>query len=68
MHQDVFARSICGEGFPDFYAKQVIGSDPVCISKWIDPLLTAVWDKTGLCIPMTYFNFQNDLNDDPIVA
>lgn len=21
MHQDVFARSICGEGFPDFYAK-----------------------------------------------
>jgi endoglycosylceramidase len=20
-HQDVFARSICGEGVPDFYAK-----------------------------------------------
>ena len=24
MHQDVFARSICGEGFPDFYAKEAI--------------------------------------------
>jgi endoglycosylceramidase len=21
MHQDVFARHICGEGFPDFYAE-----------------------------------------------
>lgn len=23
-HQDVFARSICGEGMPDFYTKPII--------------------------------------------
>ena len=24
-HQDVFARVMCGEGMPDFYAKEIIG-------------------------------------------
>lgn len=26
-HQDVLARVICGEGIPDFYAKQIIKSE-----------------------------------------
>lgn len=30
-HQDVFARTICGEGVPDFYAKEVIGERASCL-------------------------------------
>lgn len=67
MHQDVFARSVCGEGIPDFYAQAVIGKNPVCISKWIDPLLSKLWEMTGLCIPITYFGFENDANGDPLI-
>ncbi len=31
-HQDVFARTICGEGVPDFYAKEVIGNRASCLT------------------------------------
>ena len=38
-HQDVFARYMCGEGIPDFYAKEVIGEHPSCINPLADALL-----------------------------
>lgn len=67
MHQDVFARSICGEGFPDFYAQQVVKAEPYCISEWIDPLLDGLWDRTGLCIPISHYGFDDDENGDPLI-
>ena len=48
-HQDVFARSICGEGIPDFYAKRVIGDHPVCINEFFDWMLDPIYDKLGVC-------------------
>lgn len=68
MHQDVFARSICGEGFPDFYAKEVVGEKPVCISKWIDPMLQGLYSKIGLCEPISSFNYTDDANGDPLIS
>lgn len=68
MHQDVFARSICGEGFPDFYTQDVVGKDPVCISKYIDPLLENMYDTIGLCEKMSYFGFTDDAQGDPLVS
>ena len=47
-HQDVFARSICGEGVPDFYAKRVT-EDPVCISKFWDTILSPLYKAVGVC-------------------
>ena len=38
-HQDVFARVTCGEGVPDFYAREAIGSAPYCIRPDIDSYL-----------------------------
>ena len=35
-HQDVFARSICGEGVPDFYTKRAVGDNPTCINSYVD--------------------------------
>jgi len=39
-HQDVMARKICGEGMPNFYAKQIIETGPTyCIGEWSDKVL-----------------------------
>jgi hypothetical protein len=35
-HQDVMARITCGEGIPDFYAKQVT-KDAKCHGDWSKP-------------------------------
>ena len=48
-HQDVFARTICGEGVPDFYAKQVIGDDPHCWSPFADWMMSPVYNGLGVC-------------------
>ena len=48
-HQDVFARSICGEGMPDFYTKRVLEDDGHCIGPLADKLLAPIYEKAGLC-------------------
>ena len=48
-HQDVFARSICGEGIPDFYAKQLLKDDGHCMNGILDRLLKPVYEKLGVC-------------------
>ena len=52
-HQDVFARTICGEGVPDFYAKRAIGDHPACINSFVDTLLEPLYDKLGVCGDIT---------------
>ncbi len=68
QHQDMFARNICGEGFPDFYAKQVIGKNPSCFSPLIDSLLKPVLDKLGFCKDMSSYGYQLDENDNPLIS
>ena len=46
-HQDVLARVMCGEGMPDFYAKQAIGTKPTCLSRWLDPFVKPLLNKFG---------------------
>ena len=48
-HQDVFARTICGEGVPDFYAKQVIGDDPHCWNPFADWMMSPIYNGLGVC-------------------
>lgn len=60
-HQDVFARSVCGEGVPDFYAKEVIGPTPSCFSPFIDQHL-------GICPTMASYGYQLDENKDPLIT
>ena len=67
MHQDVFARSICGEGFPDFYAKEAI-KDSDCINGFVDSILKPLYDKTGLCKSIRDYGFEYDSNDDPLIV
>lgn len=56
----MFARSICGEGFPDFYAKQAIGSEPSCYNPTTDKLLAPFLNKLGICMTMASYGYDVD--------
>ena len=53
-HQDVLARMICGQGMPNFYAKQIAGKAQ-CKATLRDKLLGPVYNKFGVCK-----NFRDD--------
>lgn len=67
MHQDVFARSICGEGFPDFYAKEAYGKHPACINWLLDKKLAPIYDKLGYCKDMRDYGYRLDENGWPLI-
>jgi hypothetical protein len=67
MHQDVFARSICGEGFPDFYAKQVVGTNPTCLGPAMDRWMAPIFEKLGICMSMASYGYTLDENNDPLI-
>eukprot|EP00358_Blepharisma_japonicum_P001629 CAMPEP_0202946080 /NCGR_PEP_ID=MMETSP1395-20130829/8365_1 /ASSEMBLY_ACC=CAM_ASM_000871 /TAXON_ID=5961 /ORGANISM="Blepharisma japonicum, Strain Stock R1072" /LENGTH=508 /DNA_ID=CAMNT_0049646453 /DNA_START=69 /DNA_END=1595 /DNA_ORIENTATION=+ len=58
-HQDLFARKICGEGVPDFYAQNLTDS---CGE------LSPVYEGFGACIPLSKFNLTYDANGDPLIS
>lgn len=66
-HQDVFARSICGEGVPDFYAKEAIGRRPTCFNWLVDRKLKNVFDTVGICKDMNDYGYSVDENGDFLV-
>lgn len=67
MHQDVFARTMCGEGFPDFYAKDLIKGGAHCINSFMDWTLQKVYKEFGVCWDLDDAKFRKDENDDPLI-
>jgi hypothetical protein len=61
-HQDVFARRICGEGVPDFYATNDV-LEHTCRGEVIPEILNLF----GACTPMKDYGFRYDANDDPVI-
>ena len=66
-HQDVFARYMCGEGIPDFYAKDVIGPNPSCINPVADVLLKKYYESIGQCNDMNDLGYRVDENGDFLI-
>jgi len=64
----VLARVICGEGIPDFYAKQAIGLNPTCVSEFLDPLLKPFFKHFNVCIDMEDRGYAKDENGDYIIS
>jgi len=60
-HQDVFARRICGEGVPDFYAKDE-DLEHTCRG-----LVPEILKMIGACNPMKNYNLRLDENGDPLI-
>ena len=67
-HQDVFARVICGEGIPDFYAKDLLHADDHCISWVADRALKGIYDRLGVCQDFNDYNYTKDDNGDPLIT
>lgn len=67
MHQDVFSRSICGEGFPDFYAQQAYGKRASCLNPAIDQLLKPKFEELGFCVNMDWLGYRKDENGWPLI-
>lgn len=66
-HQDVMARVICGEGMPNFYAKEIIAKGTYCIGEWADYFLAPLYKKTGFCKSMDDYNFRKDKDGNPMI-
>ena len=66
-HQDVMARTMCGEGFPDFYVKQALAADSTCVNAWVDRLLKPEYNKFGICKDFSSYGFRLDENEDPLI-
>jgi hypothetical protein len=68
-HQDVLARTICGEGMPNFYAKQVLENEHnYCFGRYTDMFLTPLYKLTGLCKSMTTYDLSKDVDGNPNIA
>ena len=55
------ARITCGEGIPDFYAKQVT-KDAQCHGDWSLPEFYYVTNTFGACKKMSEYNYTLDEN------
>ena len=64
-HQDVLARIICGEGMPNFYAKEILEDGPYCFDPTEDILLQPVFKALGFCKSMKSYNFTTDSDGNP---
>ena len=67
-HQDVFARVICGEGMPDFYAKDLLEKDSSCINGLVDSLLQPFFNKHGFCWDFDARDYELDDYGDPKIS
>ena len=67
-HQDVFARVICGEGVPNFYAKRILEEKLTCASKWLDWFVEPLLEKSlGFCSDFDDYNFTKDSDGNPLI-
>ena len=58
---------MCGEGVPDFYAKEVIGKFPYCINPLADTMLKDYYESEGICSDMNDLGYRKDENDDFVI-
>ena len=62
FHQDVFARRICGEGFPNFYAK-----NEDLLHHCTGVILPYIYYLFGLCKPMADYGHRIDVDGNPYI-
>jgi endoglycosylceramidase len=66
-HQDVLARSVCGEGMPNFYAKEVIEAGTYCFGEWSDVVLGPLARLAGACKSIKDYGFRLDSDGNPLI-
>ena len=67
-HQDVLARVICGEGMPNFYAKEILSKgESYCISTISDFLIGPIARLAGVCKSMDDYGYRKDKDGNPLI-
>ena len=61
-HQDLFSRSLCGEGVPHFYTPSTI--DHKCPNS----ILAIVFRLAGRCVPLESYNMETDADGLPLLT
>ena len=61
-HQDSFARRLCGEGIPNFYAIDSMLSHS-CVNSFVEKMLGLF----GFCKPFVDFEMRHDSLFDPFI-
>ena len=63
------ARSVCGEGIPDFYAQQILRETPnYCINDFVDPILHMTLSPlAGFCKSIHDYGFRFDDQGRPLI-
>ena len=61
-HQDLFSRSLCGEGIPHFYTPTNI--DHKCPFS----LLGLFFSLAGRCVPLSSYNMETDADGLPLIT
>lgn len=67
-HQDVMARVMCGEGMPNFYAKDILSHGAFCVDQITDNLLEPVLRLANICIPMKEYGYKTDKDGNPLIT
>ena len=64
-HQDVLSKIICGEGMPNFYAKEVLEKGSYCLSHLEDTILSPLMKLTGFCKSVASYHMKTDKDGNP---
>lgn len=67
-HQDVMARTICGEGMPNFYANEILANGSYCVGKYSDYIMAPLLNAVGFCKPMDNYKMQKDQDGNPLIS
>lgn len=66
-HQDVMSRTMCGEGMPNFYAREILANGSYCIGKYSDVIMAPILNAVGFCRPMEHYKLQKDIDGNPLI-
>lgn len=66
-HQDAAARMTCGEGVPDFYAREIVSHGTYCVGQWADHVIAPILRQLGVCKSIKDYHFDLDKNGDPLI-
>jgi len=67
-HQDLLARTVCGEGMPNFYAKEILEKEPkYCYGKYWDWVFGWYLKWKGQCKSMKDYDLDYDTDGNPTI-
>lgn len=67
MHQDVLSRTTCGEGMPNFYAREIINNGTYCVNPTLDWVLSPVFKAVGFCTSIKDYGMRLDADGNPLI-